>query len=303
MDNNSQTPNNTNNSGISGFGSQTPNANNNATNQADGNPPTVQNQTPPAPEKIENKSPKVDSIQGFPEQKADNNQPPVPPQPSGPQETPAKENNVNVPPETNQNMPENRPAPSILPATEIPKPVEAPGGLEPTQNFTKQTIVGGVEDSEPKSKGLFSRSPHSQAPKEQMEPEEPSDKQSYNEVTAVGNHKKFAIIAIIVGVLLLSLTGAGYYYFMILNNPSEEVVANPDVVPQEEVVPEVVEDLTIEQDPYILQISQLEATASAGPTTIESQLNMLDLENIDNEIMISSDQAPTTEAQEEALPQ
>jgi hypothetical protein len=273
--------------------------------------------TPAAPASPSNNGP----IQNFPEVKQS---PPTPPQPAQAQPMPVSP--VVVPPAPTMPAPapiQSTPTPApVAPATPTPitpapmaaAPMSSGANAEINGELIQQSIIGGVDDPKDKPKSKFFHS-HKEPKETPVAPPSPTadapitpapvapsmpNSSGYNEITASGSKNHFALIAIIVGVVLLLAAGGGYYYLMVMNKPVE-----PDVQPVAEQPVEqapVVEQSAIDIDPYIMEISQKEATASAERTNLQNQIKSLDFTNIDSGLDVDtstpSTQPTTTEPSE-----
>ena len=285
MDNNNQgNPNNQNSTGISGFGA-TPN----------NDIPRVTSVFPPAHVSA-SVLPAAPAVPVVPTPAVVN---PVNNQPKPQPQTSSIQTQIS-PPST---PPKSNPIPATLasgPNTTNQVP-EMPTGLESKQNFTKQSIIGGVEEPKPKSKTIFSLPSIGLSTKKADQSVEqnsttPTAPPSYNEITAPGVRSKFALIAIIVGTVLLVAAGAGYYYLSYMNKKAQEAAEETQPIVEQPAVPENIEDSTIDMDAYVVQFTQLEASPSIAPSDLKKQIQSIDIQNIDLELM------PQGEATEQTQP-
>lgn len=271
--------NNQNNIGISGFGSALPN---------NSIPPKP---TPPMP--ASNPTPTANT--------------PVP------QTGSIQVQNTPTPPAPNPIPMAPPPMPPVPPAPTMPKAPVAPMNIQAGgQNLSDKALVGGVSQPQPKRKftlpfqknkekvGVPPVSPVPTTPTAPVTPPPavPPATPAYNEVTAPGKKNQMAMIAIAAGVVLLLAAAGGYYYLNFMNKPEVPAVQEPV-----EVTPAVIEDSVMEQDPYIIQLIQLESTASAEPATLMKHLNSIELDGINQELMPETTTRPiTTTGDEDTLP-
>ncbi len=266
-----QTPNNQNNSGISGFGSIPVN------NVPTGTP------TPPA----------QPAVQGFPEAK-----------PAMPAEPVSSDPMTSMPasPMPAQSISTAPVKPMAEPASIPSNPFSSPDPT-PAGNLANQTLVGGVEENQDKHK-KFSFSSVTSGPQtgSTMQAPPSTGTNAYNEVTAPASRNKFAMIAIIAGIALLVLAGGGYYYLTMMK-PAETPEQPEPVVEQPQEQP-VVETSPIDIDPYIMEMTQREATSTPETMSLNEHIRSIDFTNIDNELQTSAGEAQTvpTGAEEPSNP-